>query len=191
MNLTGMHCDDRRLLLRQATADNHRSVEDAAGDTATEVGYRHYIAGLFAFRAPVEAALRACAWPQALGPWRPLLISEPLMLDLADLEQARPEIDPAPRVSNNISDLLGLLYVLEGSSLGARVIFRQVRELGYHDNFGARHLSAQTGATQNWKAFLTLLKHAPGFDLDRAVRAANATFLGAANAFRRARAVRT
>lgn len=183
-----MYCDNRRLLLRRATADAHQTVENAAGDTATQAGYRRYLAGLYAFRTPIETALQGFAWPAWLGGWRPILISPSIADDLTDIDGRPGDIDPeaATPVSNDTSELLGTLYVIEGSSLGARIILRHARDLGFHETHGARHLSAQTGSTQNWKDFIALLDHAPDFDLKRAARAANQTFLGAADAFQRA-----
>jgi heme oxygenase len=184
-----MHSESRRLLLRQATADAHQSVENAAGSIATALDYRQYVAGLYAFRAPIEKALEGCEWPQAIGAWRPIAISQPLKSDLADIDSASPAMadpDTRPPMSNDISDLLGLLYVLEGSSLGARIIYQRARKLGFHESYGARHLSAQTQSSQNWKDFIALLDHAPDFDLNRAARAANKAFQEAEDAFKRA-----
>lgn len=187
-----MHVESRRLLLKQATTNAHRSVEKAAGNVASASDYHSYVAGLYAFRVPIEAALARCEWPRALGAWRPILLGPALKDDLADIDTVHAIAIRGTNVSmsNDVSDLLGLLYVLEGSALGARAIYQRARKLGFHESYAARHLSAQTRSSQNWKDFIALLEYAPDFDLTRAARSANKAFHDAEDAFRRVPHVR-
>jgi heme oxygenase (biliverdin-IX-beta and delta-forming) len=78
---------------------------------------------------------------------------------------------------------VGLLYVLEGSSLGARLIARQASRLGFDESFGARHLALQARSLENWRIFLGLLEAVEPLDMSRAVNAAILTFRSAALAF--------
>jgi heme oxygenase len=54
---------------------------------------------------------------------------------------------------------LGIMYVVEGSSLGGRVILKNISEaLGYDANAGARYFAGYGQTTgSHWKKFLTML----------------------------------
>jgi heme oxygenase len=81
--------------------------------------------------------------------------------------------------------LLGTLYVLEGSSMGARVLLGNARRLGFSGLFGARHLEQQAAGLHNWRMFIALLEAAPDIDIQSLVDAANDAFSAAKNAFLR------
>ena len=76
------------------------------------------------------------------------------------------------------AELLGALYVLEGSALGARLIMKSAQALGLGATFGARHLAAQAGDALAWRSYLDLLLNAPLDDAGEATlhRAAAAVF---------------
>src|SRR5690606_2299188 len=85
----------------------------------------------------------------------------------------------------------GLLYVLEGSSLGARLLVRDAARLGYADGRGATFLQghAGDGANVRWRAFVSALDGAgfDGGDEAASCRSATAMFRRAEAEFRRAR----
>ncbi len=56
--------------------------------------------------------------------------------------------------------ILGALYVLEGSALGARVIASRIVDLGVNAEFGGRHLNQQIADGRSWGAYLDILEHA-------------------------------
>jgi heme oxygenase len=87
-------------------------------------------------------------------------------------------------------ELLGVLYVLEGSGLGARIILGRVAHLGLGPEFGARHLHAQAGAPGAWREFTSLLDNAVLTDEEEQAcfAAAEATFEAFAFAYRSANA---
>jgi heme oxygenase len=76
-------------------------------------------------------------------------------------------------------------YVLEGSSLGARVLRRQAAALGMSAGHGARHLWAQTAAPENWRAFVEALNAHAGEE-SALIAGANAGFDAAAASMERA-----
>ncbi len=86
----------------------------------------------------------------------------------------------------SISEALGVAYVLEGSRLGAKLLFRRAISLGFGAEHGARHLSVQSRGADCWKSYIAALEAAEPFDPDAAVAAASATFGLALDAFRRA-----
>ena len=79
--------------------------------------------------------------------------------------------------------LFGALYVLEGSSLGARILFKRAQALGLSAAFGARHLALLSGSIDGWRSFLDRLEGADPFGLELAVTASHATFALARTAF--------
>jgi heme oxygenase (biliverdin-IX-beta and delta-forming) len=179
-----MSYPSRRHILRGETARAHAALEAVVGPIDSLARYVRYLRGMHAFRAPVEAALGALEWPRTFGTWRPTCIAPQLAADLADLQA-----EPLPREAVPVlerSDLLGTLYVLEGSSLGARVIARDAQRLGLADTYGARHLSTQCGGLETWRGFLALLEDGDTFNVASSVAAANAVFDAARLAILRA-----
>ena len=61
---------------------------------------------------------------------------------------------------STIAQTLGVLYVLEGSALGARLLLRRAEALGMNSKFGARHLALQTAMPTAWPNFLSILEAA-------------------------------
>ena len=166
---------ERRFWLREKTAAAHRDLEGVVGALDTIPSYTHYVEGLYRGRQPVETWLQSLAWPDFFEDWRPIAIGAALERDLADLDRPLPPLDPFTPPDATVSDLLGVLYVLEGSSLGARVVLRRAMALGLDAGFGARHLARQA-SDGGWPHFVKLLDAAPALDLERTGRAAVATF---------------
>jgi heme oxygenase len=86
---------------------------------------------------------------------------------------------PAPR---SAAEALGMLYVLEGSTLGGRMILRALAERGVHDP-ALQFLDpygTDTGA--RWRAFLDVLARETGDDEERIAAACR----GGVTAFRHA-----
>ena len=81
--------------------------------------------------------------------------------------------------------LLGTLYVVEGSALGARILYRRAQELGLSGEFGARHLSVQSESLTRWRQLVKLLDEAPELDLERIVAASETAFAAVGGAFER------
>jgi heme oxygenase len=74
------------------------------------------------------------------------------------------------------SGLLGAVNVLEGSTLGARVLRSRAAALGMTDGFGARHLAVMMRDMSCWQTFLRQLDDVEDFDIECAAQAANAVF---------------
>lgn len=171
----------RRNALREATSDSHARLDGMIGEWSDAGSYETYLKGTIRFRRRVEAAMRGAAWPVAWT-WRPTMLEEHVLADAADLGL---EVDPpaggaAP--PGDVSTLFGMLYVVEGSALGAKFLRRRAARLGFDDHFGARHLWAMAGAT-GWYHFLAELEASPDFDLPRATASASATFAAALDSF--------
>ncbi|GAM96481.1 heme oxygenase HemO [alpha proteobacterium U9-1i] len=167
-----------RFVLRAATADVHAQLEREIGNLDSLPAYQRYLRGMYGFRGAIEPHVAS-----GRG-WRPTLLLSALVQDMDDLSQkAAPLKDPTP--SADSSWRLGVHYVLEGSALGARVLLKQVAELGLGPAFGASHLWRQTQG-RSWTAFLDLLEREL-VDTDRCVDGARWAFEFVASAMSDAR----
>lgn len=173
----------RRFLLRERTAAAHRRVDEKIGDFDCAQSYGRYLIGLFGFRQPLELTLSRIEWPDALRGWRPTFVSPAIRADLASLGLPQPVAEMARY--NHLatkSALFGCLYVLEGSTFGAKLLLKRALALGLSDSCGASHLTAQASSGA-WTDFLPVLESTPDFDMDVATSAAIETFSAAETAF--------
>lgn len=171
--------------MRERTAEAHSHVDQAIGALDTMESYRSYLASLYCFRKCIEDRLTESTLPSGLGAWRPRLISDAIAQDLDDLGVPRPGVPGFPFPLEGDA-LFGTLYVLEGSSLGARVLFKRAQALGLSADFGARHLALQSDDVEGWRGFLSVLEAVEPFNISNAVTASNATFATAHSAFSKA-----
>ncbi len=177
-----MAVSERRFDLRKRTQSIHERLDAAIGGFDTVEQYRRYLAGLGRFRAAVDGMLQHVIWPAGWS-FRPTALTETLEEDAIDLSlPASENIDPHIDLSDD-SALLGALYVLEGSTLGARVLRQRAAALGLDETFGARHLAVMSKDIAQWQAFLLLLDEADNFDIEQAAASANAVFALALQCF--------
>ncbi|KQS65542.1 hypothetical protein ASG39_10090 [Rhizobium sp. Leaf371] len=176
----------RRAFLRESTADAHAALDDMIGAFDSLSSYKTYLRGMSAFRLPVETMLADRTWPEDLDLWSKQAFGALIRADLADLDIAADEAVPVPPIGAAREDMLGMLYVLEGSALGARLLYRRAQALGLRADFGARHLAAQAEKSDRWPRFLHLLESIDAIEIDRVANASRATFTVAETAFRRA-----
>lgn len=176
-----------RTQMREATADAHARVDALMAHGFNDArGYRAYLSGMQGFVAALLPAVRAQAeamrWP--LPDWDGLLRQD------MDHLQAGAIGGIAPLPGCDRAAALGALYVLEGSSLGARLLVRRAGALGYGASDGAAflHAHADGEAGKRWPAFLALLEseHHPGTDAP-ACQAAGRAFDLAETCLRRAK----
>lgn len=173
--------------LRARTEDDHRRTEDAVdidAHLADPDGYRRLLERFWGFYAPLEAALAAVAWPDGtapadIGAKGPLLAADLKALGVED-PGALPVCADLPHVPG-WREAIGCHYVLEGSTLGGRVILKRMRrERGAGaDRLPSAFFSAYGDATgEHWRAFCSFLRsHSGDGDvLVRAPAAAEATF---------------
>jgi heme oxygenase (biliverdin-IX-beta and delta-forming) len=166
--------------LRQETRPYHDALEANAfnralqAGTITEEQTARFLAKLYGFVVPFEAQLRARqGW---FGPeWAlerrfrsPLLRQD---LPAADALPLAPNLPPL----HTRAQLLGALYVLEGSTLGGQIIARQLAKNGVSIRAYFSGHAEQTGPL--WKAFVQLLAAAATPETaDEIVQSASLTF---------------
>ena len=154
--------DSARSRLRAGVAAAHDQVDAGFSrfDLTRRDDYRRFLEIQAAVLLPWESALTDAGAGRLLPDWPRRLRGPALTADLADLGgRARPEPGPAP-LNGDPAFLLGALYTLEGSRLGARLLQRRaaasadpaVRSAGRFLGAGERGL---------WAAFLLVLEASP------------------------------
>jgi len=121
--------------------------------TVTEAATAHFLAKMYGFLAPYEARLRA----QNLGPeWQPAT-RQRAQLILEDLQQPAEMLEICPDMPPLATwpQLLGAMYVMEGSTLGGQVIARQLAKVNIPLRAYFSGYDERTGPL--WKAFCQLL----------------------------------
>jgi heme oxygenase (biliverdin-IX-beta and delta-forming) len=119
--------------LKLETAPEHTAIEATTGvmhPRLALLGYRWYLERTYGFYQPVEERLeRFGAW-QALGldpaPRRKLALLTRDIVHLGD-DPAALAVCKSPPELANLAEAVGCSYVLEGSTLGGRVISRHVQ----------------------------------------------------------------
>ncbi len=180
---------DRRQRLRRATNAAHRRLDgliDHAGLLNSRARYELYLHATWAARRPAEQALERAGIAGFYAGWPSRQVSDALSQDVFDVSKSRPA-DPTGEPSEILgtAESLGVLYVLEGSALGARVLGARAAGIGMTACFGARHLAHQISQPGAWAAFTDLLARTPMTDPeeDQCIAAAIATFEGYQRAF--------
>lgn len=161
---------DRPVLaaLRKATAHIHQELEgelDAIARLSSLADRRSLLNRYYSMHSSAE---------QAMGPWigdlpgldYPVRRRTPLLArDLTELAISLPQIPAHPVTVGSAAEALGLMYVMEGSSLGGRMIRKAIAArqtdltgLGFLDPYGAR-----TG--DRWREFLEVLEREGAADV--------------------------
>lgn len=182
----GPAAEDRRFALKRATNEAHDRVESVVRDAGmfeTRDGFRRYLAATYEMRARYERLLDSNHAERVWVDYPGRKIADLVAQDIADLGGVAiaPEADDKKTCS--AGELLGVMYVLEGSSLGARILVKSVAEMGLSSSFGARHLFKQAEDRGAWRSFIAAMDaspEAPSHDTARA------TFDAFAAAYRKA-----
>lgn len=159
--------------LKRATRDIHDRLD--AGLSAYRLddrdGYRAFLSAQAAAFYPVERALTGAGAAALVPGWIETLRGSLLAADLADLGAAAIAEVPAPAFDSE-AELLGGLYVLEGSRMGAAILARAVPP-----GFPRRFLGVRPPAG-HWRALIATLErklYSP-VDVNLAKAAARRTF---------------
>ncbi|MBD9650296.1 biliverdin-producing heme oxygenase [Ensifer sp. ENS09] len=112
---------ERRFALRDRTRANHEKLDAAIGAFESLTAYRRYVAFLGRFRFAMDRVLHDVVWPGDWF-WRPTAVSNSIAQDAKDLGLGLTPTETTDALFDDQSGLLGAVYVLEGSTLGARVL---------------------------------------------------------------------
>jgi heme oxygenase len=166
-----------RWRLREATRSHHEAVEAVVAileRTATLEDYRRLLERMWGFYEPLEADLARADWRGSGIDIDQRRKSDLIAMDLKDLGHdgdlagrlprctSLPRVAPAPRG-------FGVLYVIEGATLGGRLILRELApRLGIGPAFAGRfHASYGAEVGSMWRGFTEALERA-GRDGDSA-----------------------
>ncbi len=108
----------------------------------------------------------------------PLLRRDLADLRITPLQPVESDASPLPAIDSP-GATLGVLYVLEGSTQGGRIIAPHLaKTLGVNTNLGARFFSLHAASNAGWSGFLQLLDRldADPSIIEPAVKAARDTF---------------
>jgi heme oxygenase len=172
-----MQKDNRRWQLRERTTEAHQALDSLIGAFESEDAYRAY-----PHPAWLHSGSASSRWfavdrlPPALAGYQPSLIGAELLRDLDDLGLQHPQPAATSGIGGSGDDMFGVLYVLEGSALGARLLVKSAEKLGFDSSRGARHLVRQSAELDNWRDYLKRLDEAGELDIERAADAASRTF---------------
>ncbi len=170
--------------LREATATIHQRLHQhpiTTHLTKPSLQLKHYQLFLQAFECFHEVVENQIASLPSL--YSPVSRSLLLKNDLNSLNiTSRIPIRPELCLDNSEDDFLGLMYVVEGASLGGQVMAKNVYQtLGFTASHGASFLNGKAEQTSfDWKHFLIMLEqHAS--DSEQCTKAALASFTSLEN----------
>jgi heme oxygenase len=168
--------------LRAATSEDHTALDAAVSGwrIETPLGYGAFLSASAAALAPLELALERAGVAEWLPDWPERARRVAVTRDLAALGLEVPPFRAASVSSPAFG--AGLLYVLEGSRLGARFLARQVRAGGA--GLPVAYLTHGEGQ-DFWRSFLSWLDTIPkvGFRTDEAEEGARYGFQWFSEAF--------
>lgn len=154
--------DPYRNLLRAATSEAHARVDACFPLGLRDAGaYRRYLLGMQALVAAAEHGLAAADLDACWAAWkRPARID--WLLDDLRVTGARALPAGATLEIADSASAAGVLYVLEGSALGASQLLRDVAALGHSAMLGARFLAHHGGGGSGarWREYTRCLADA-------------------------------
>ncbi|WP_143846201.1 biliverdin-producing heme oxygenase [Bradyrhizobium cosmicum] len=162
--------------LRDATATAHRDLDAqlTSFDLAALSGYRRFLQASAGALLPLEAALVDAGVARMFPDWPVRSRSAAITADLGRLgsaAQSMVRVQPLTR-----SGVLGTMYVLEGSRLGAKFLLKTVADAA-DPRIGEATTYLAHGAGQwLWQSFLTKLEAEQACDEDEAIESASAAF---------------
>jgi heme oxygenase (biliverdin-IX-beta and delta-forming) len=150
-----------REVLKSATEQHHKEIEEVIQFSAiTNLDrYKMLVQRFLAFYAPVEDQVRLGRLDCALD-WERRKKTPALLVDHQALGLERAPQFGGFRRLESIPQLLGYLYVAEGSTLGGQFLFKQFsRAFNLDENTGARFFYGYGPDTgKKWQSFLTVLE---------------------------------
>jgi heme oxygenase len=180
----------RHAKLRAATHGVHAALDSftiKSGYFENSSRFTDYLCGMAHFHHAYEQAIAGSDTHGWCALWRLDRHSGWIADELWTLGQSRAvstsgPADPAalalaPLATPCTSGLLGSLYVLAGSTLGARMLHRLTVARSVPAASGSTYL-AHAAASMNWQAFLAFLETADIDSEDRMIEGALATFAG-------------
>lgn len=174
--------------LKARTRDQHHAAEASPAmqavlaDDLTRASYRDHLARLVAFYGPAESALAAVpGLADVLDDLDGRLVKTAWLRDDLGVLGTGPAAPDAEPPTLDVSEALGMLYVIEGSTLGGKLIARHLeRTLGVTSRSGAQFYSSygpdRGPRWTHFKRALDTFGTSHPDQSDRAIQAAADTF---------------
>jgi heme oxygenase len=154
--------------LKQATSASHTALENQLPLMNTDLTrdeYGQFVSRFFGFYAPLESQLLASPlWQTLAFDYHARQKTPRLKQDLSSLGNSADVLAVTPHCTDlpaltTPEQLLGCLYVIEGATLGGRVISRHLQnQLGLTSESGGAFFDGYgTETGLRWKAFCTML----------------------------------
>ncbi|MCP3391601.1 biliverdin-producing heme oxygenase [Bradyrhizobium sp. CCGB12] len=172
----GRSCPGLRERLRDATAAAHRELDAqlSSFDLTVMAGYRRFLQASAGALLPLEAALVEAGVARMFPDWPERSRSAAIAADLARLgSAAQPTVSVPPLTS---SGMLGTMYVLEGSRLGAKFLLKEVADLADPRIAEATSYLGHGAGKRLWQSFLWKLQSEEACDENQVIEAAHAAF---------------
>lgn len=154
--------------IRDATQTSHSRLEFALSklDLAISLYYEGFLRSQAEALFPIEASLEAGGIESLIPDWTQRIRTPALERDLATLNITCHPL-PAPDFKS-AAEMLGAVYVLEASRMGARVMLARLAEHPDSDAMNATAYLRHGFGKRFWPSFLTLLEHHPAAQDDAA-----------------------
>lgn len=151
-----------RNILKQATAADHARLDARLGafDLRDVNGYRRFLEANAAALLPLEGALVAAGVRDLLPDWDRHARTRSILGDLSAIGGTPGLLDP-PVLDGTLA-MLGTLYVLEGSRLGAAYLLKHVRRATDPRILDATAYLAHGTGQHLWPDFLAVLENHAG-----------------------------
>ncbi|AWL99804.1 biliverdin-producing heme oxygenase [Bradyrhizobium amphicarpaeae] len=162
--------------LRDATSAAHRELDSqlSAFDLTDFSGYRRFLQASAGALLPLEAALAEAGVARIFPDWPERARSAAIVADLGRLGSAVLATVSVPPMTR--SSVLGTMYVLEGSRLGAKFLLKAVADAADPRIGGATAYLRHGTGQRLWHSFLSKLEAEDTCDEDEAIRAARGAF---------------
>ncbi|MBN8954191.1 MULTISPECIES: biliverdin-producing heme oxygenase [unclassified Rhizobium] len=169
----------RRSRLKSATESHHRRLDGLNKELAmfgSISSYEKYLTATLASRVELEAILEASQIDALVPNWTRRKIVPQLLEDVRDLGGNNVMSPAVVNASVSMPAILGTLYVVEGSGLGAGILINRAAKLGLSGSLGARHLAQQVYNLRSWRTILNIIETTWIDDEDCCNQAAIAAF---------------
>jgi heme oxygenase len=166
-----------RDLLRNSTGEEHERVDARARRLDLQIlsDYRFFLKATAAALLPLEAALIDADVSRIFPDWQRRSRGPSILADLSAIGALQPEIPILERFG--FEDVLGTMYVLEGSRLGARILLHIVTTSPDPRVAGTTTYLRHGEHSRHWESFLIgLEQHAGSRDMNEMIAAARRAF---------------
>ncbi|ELA09219.1 heme oxygenase [Moraxella macacae 0408225] len=142
--------------LKLSSRQTHDSVDNLVMSTkpfASHDNYRKFLQAQHEFHKAVKAFHEADDLNQSIANLKDLSRHDAVVADMQALDVNPANIDiKMPTVDG--AERLGWLYCVEGSNVGAAILYKEAGKIELDENHGASHLAAhEDGRMRHWRAF--------------------------------------